>query len=43
MSEKRTKAEKEQRKADYLEKKFENRPEPDMSGKKPPQNVRRAA
>lgn len=43
MSEKRTKAEKEQREADYLQKKVEGRPEPATSEKKPPQSVRRTA
>jgi hypothetical protein len=43
MAEKRTKVEKEQRKADYLDKKAEGRSEPETSAKKPPQSVRRTA
>ena len=43
MAEKRTKDEKEQRKADYLEEKFENPPEPETNKKKPPKSVRRSA
>jgi len=41
MAEKRTKAEKEQRKANYLEEKFENHPETETGRKKPPKGVRR--
>jgi hypothetical protein len=43
MAEKRTKAEKEQRKADYLEAKSERRPEPETTKKKVRKDFGRAA